>query len=123
MTTDTPEERSGRAREAPSVEVQPAAHPVLSLLMAEYELLMICAKGESVADLGEYSHWHKPIKSLVARGFLLRLDQFNNVITDAGRAALDAYRDQEARDLIRANNALVEARKGAGKIEDEGDAD
>lgn len=77
----------------------------------EYALLQIMARGESIADLGEYSRWSSPLAELVKRGYAKALDKFNHVITEAGRAACSATEDDEMRMLIRANNALVEARQ------------
>lgn len=56
----------------------------------ERTVLMITARGEMIADIGEYSRWSKPIQSLVKRGLLKQHDKFNNSITAAGREALEA---------------------------------
>lgn len=77
----------------------------------EYALLQIMARGESIADLGEYSRWSSPLAELVKRGYAKALDKFNHVITEAGRAACSATEDDEMRMLIRANNTLIEARQ------------
>jgi hypothetical protein len=77
----------------------------------EYALLQIMAQGESLADLGEYSRWSSPLAELVKRGFVQKLDKFNHVITEAGRAACSATEDDEMRALISVNNARIEARQ------------
>ena len=53
----------------------------------EYTVLMIMAKGQSLAAIG---HWEKPLDALVERGLARRLDKFNNIITTEGTKALGA---------------------------------
>lgn len=65
----------------------------------EFSVLCIAAEGESMIDLGEFSRWSAPIQSLVRRGYMLRQDRHNNVITPAGRAAL-AVREKDEDKLI-----------------------
>lgn len=83
-------------------------------------MLEICYSGGYIADIGEYSNWHAPINSLLAKGYLKQLDKFNNIITDAGRAAFEAYDDQLYRDIIEENNNVVRARQ---KLRNEPESD
>lgn len=76
----------------------------MSLTQDEYAVLMIAEKGESIAAIGR---WEKPIQSLVARGLMRANDKFNNVITDAGRVAVEKEDDEAIRDVIQANNAIA----------------
>jgi hypothetical protein len=82
----------------------------------EYALLQIMARGESIADLGEYSRWSSPLSELVKRGYAKALDKFNHVITEAGREAVGATEDDEIRSLITVNNAMIEARQGEREV-------
>lgn len=84
----------------------------------EYTLLLIASQGESVIPIGR---WEKSVESLVERGLLHRYDRFNNVITDAGRAAMKAREAQDDGDLKQAlrsvalvqNNAQAEIEAAA----------
>lgn len=79
----------------------------------EFALLEIMKQGEYIADLGEHSRWSEPLKALVARGLVMRHDQFNHGITDAGRAAVEAVGDDDMRQLIEVNNDRIRARQRA----------
>lgn len=72
---------------------------VSPLTTEESTVLQLAAAGESMIDMGEHSKWHTAINSLVKRGFLHRHDQFNNVITPAGRAAIAAEEADSDREL------------------------
>lgn len=64
--------------------------PPVELTQDESTLLQLAATGESMMPIGR---WEKPIESLVKKGFLHQHDKFNNVITAAGRQAIE--RDEE----------------------------
>jgi hypothetical protein len=76
----------------------------------ELTVLLIAAEGESVMPIGR---WEAPVASLIAKGYLHANDKFNNVITGAGRKACTTADDDNARALITANNAVVDARQKA----------
>lgn len=57
------------------------------LTQDERTVLMIVARGEAMMAIGR---WKAAILSLVKRGLMIRHDDFNNVISDAGRAAIEA---------------------------------
>lgn len=68
----------------------------------EVAVLSIAAYGQSMIAIGR---WEEPTKSLVRRGFLRDAtgDLFNCYITDAGRAAIEAYdadMDREIRQVL-----------------------
>jgi hypothetical protein len=63
------------------------------LTQDEYTVLMIMAEGASLSATGR---WEKPLDALVARGLAERHDKFNNVITAAGRMALDERETHDA---------------------------
>lgn len=66
------------------------------LSLREEVILQIAAAGESLAAIGA----HEPvIDGLVARGFMTRLDKFNNVISPAGRRLM-AQKDVDEDDAI-----------------------
>lgn len=86
----------------------------------EAACLMILKDGAGLLDMGGYSRWSKPVKSLVVRGFakprkIATFDPANNtaqafdyVITDAGRSVCEAWENQSLMDVIRANNSVAE---------------
>lgn len=71
----------------------------MSLTDNEFTVLMIAAQGESMMAI---AHWKQPVESLVAKGYLQSRggDNFNCVITPAGRAACEA-RDREDMDAFK----------------------
>jgi hypothetical protein len=82
----------------------------------ELAVLLIAAEGESMMPIGR---WEAPVASLLAKGYLHAHDKFNNVITEAGRKACGKAEDDNARALITANNAVVDARqKAAARAEE-----
>ena len=83
------------------------------LTIDEEAVLGILAQGGSVAPIGR---WEKPVKALVSRGLATAPDQFNSMITDAGRAALDAQEDQSAVGMIHAFNQAIPARDEAREL-------
>lgn len=76
----------------------------MSLTQDEYAVLMIAEKGESIAAIGR---WEKPIQSLVARGLMRANDKFNNVITDAGRVAVEKEDDSVIGEVLEVNNKIA----------------
>lgn len=71
----------------------------MSLTTDELTVLMIAAQGESMMAI---AHWKQPVESLIAKGYLQSRgdDNFNCVITPAGRAACEA-RDREDMDAFK----------------------
>jgi hypothetical protein len=65
----------------------------------ERTVLEIADRGESMMPIGR---WQSPVESLVAKGFLRRVDKFNNYITEAGREALGVEQDEADDQLLRA---------------------
>ncbi len=65
----------------------------------ELTVLMIAAQGESMIAIGR---WQKPTESLIQKGFMQSRggDNFNCVITDAGRAACKEAEDAPYRAMI-----------------------
>jgi hypothetical protein len=84
----------------------------INLTDDERTVLMICAKGESLAAIGR---WEQPVDRLVDLGYLSRNDKFNNFITDAGRKAIGEANDQVdtkfAVAMIQSHNARVGYRR------------
>ena len=78
----------------------------------ERTVLMIAAQGQSMMPLGR---WETPVEHLVELGLLERHDKFNNVITLAGRKAIELASDEvdttAAKALIDGHNAKVVYRK------------
>lgn len=81
----------------------------------EQTVLSIAAHGEYMAPIGR---WSEPIKSLHAKGLMHRHDDFNYVITDAGRKVQQV--EEQSRDdamtqafqrVGAATNTLVAAQK------------
>ena len=74
----------------------------------ERTVLMIAQEGESLAAIGR---WEQPIEHLVELGYLNQHDKFNNMITPAGRTAInqanDAVDGAAARALIGSRNKQV----------------
>lgn len=68
----------------------------IAVPLTERELatLLICCEGGAVAAIG---HWKDEIEGLEKRGFLEKLDQFNFVITAAGRKAAESAEDENIR--------------------------
>ncbi len=64
----------------------------------ELTVLMIAVHGESMMAIGR---WQKPIESLLQKGYMQSRggDNFNCIITDAGRAACEARDKQDQDDL------------------------
>lgn len=89
---------------------------VSPLTRDEVTILSIAAEGESMMPIGR---WEKSVENLVKRGFLERHDKFNNTITEAGRAALEAEEADADAQLTKAIHAIKDARK----IDDEGEDD
>jgi hypothetical protein len=56
------------------------------LTQDELTVLMIADQGESMVPIGR---WAAPIQSLLAKGYMHANDKFNNVITEAGRQAVN----------------------------------
>ncbi len=83
---------------------------VTDLSADELTVLMIAAQGESMMPIGR---WQAPIESLLGKGYLHANDKFNNVITAAGRQAVTRDEDNTARQMISANNAVVDVKKQA----------
>jgi F0F1-type ATP synthase membrane subunit b/b' len=79
----------------------------------EAACLLIAAQGQSMLAVGRWKH---PIKSLVMRGLMRSNDEFNNVITDAGRAAIDAHEDEADKHLVEVANAIVGAKVAQADI-------
>lgn len=73
----------------------------------EFSVLLIAAQGESMIPIGR---WQKPVESLVAKGFLFRQDQNNNTITNAGRRAVEARDNADAKALIEVAAAMPNIR-------------
>ena len=74
----------------------------------ERTILEIADRGESMMPIGR---WEAPVESLVAKGYLRRVDKFNNFITESGRVALGVERE-DADDalltaLVRRGHATV----------------
>ena len=67
----------------------------------ELTVLMIAVHGESMMAIGR---WQKPIESLLQKGYMQSRggDNFNCVITPAGRAACEARDRQDTVDLMSA---------------------
>lgn len=57
----------------------------------EYAVLMIADQGQHMLAIGR---WEKPVKNLVACGYMRKVDDVNYLITDAGRQAMQS-RDKE----------------------------
>lgn len=72
------------------------AEVITQLSDDEFTVLSIASQGESLADLGQFSRWSAPINSLLRRGLMIQKDKFNNVITPAGKTALEGHeKDQD----------------------------
>ena len=74
----------------------------------ERTVLMIAAEGQSMMPIGR---WEAPVEHLVEIGFLERHDKWNNLITTAGKQALEQVNDDidtvAAKALITRHNAGV----------------
>ena len=89
----------------------------------EQTVLLIAARGERLIPIGR---WKEPVESLTKRGFLVRerhagdpTGHFNNVISPAGRAAveeLDTAYDEVAAVSQSIGNAHVRLRADAERI-------
>lgn len=79
----------------------------------ESACLQIAAQGMSMIDMGEHSKWHKPLQSLVRRGFMAAAggDMHNIVITAAGRAAIEVEEKDSDRELLGAINKGLAQRR------------
>jgi hypothetical protein len=88
----------------------------MSLTQDELTVLMIAAEGESMMPIGR---WEAPTRALVAKGYLLANDKYNNVITEAGRQAAEQADNANIRDMVKVNNDIVEARQKAAARGDE----
>ena len=72
------------------------AEVITQLSDDEFTVLSIASQGESLADLGQFSRWSAPINSLLRRGLMIQKDKFNNIITPAGKEALEGHeKDQD----------------------------
>jgi hypothetical protein len=72
---------------------------VANLTDDELTVLTLAAAGESIAAIGR---WEEPCDRLVSLGLLSRGDKFNNFITAAGRAAVEAAEAGEDEAFARA---------------------
>lgn len=79
----------------------------------ELTVLMIAQQGERLIPIGR---WEQPVQSLVAKGFLRPQPNsadpngnFNNVITEKGKALLLQKEDAPFREMIDVNNRIVHA--------------
>lgn len=86
---------------------------MIDLTQDELTVLLIAAEGKSMMPIGR---WEGPVKSLVAKGYLSANDKFNNVITAAGRQAANQDEDNTARQMIEANNAIVNCKESARQM-------
>ena len=84
----------------------------------EQTVLLIAAQGERLMPIGR---WKEPIDSLFAKGFLVRerhpgdpTGYFNNVISPAGRAAVDALDTEFDKVLL----DMASPRQMAGMVAD-----
>lgn len=66
----------------------------------ELTVLLIAAEGESMMPIGR---WEAPVESLVHKGYLRRVDRFNNYITDAGRKAAEETEKANFKAVINTN--------------------
>ena len=82
-----------------------------TLSQDELTVLMIAQQGESMIAVGR---WQKPIESLLGKGFMMSRggDNFNCVITDAGRAAAKEAEDAPFRELIETGSKIGATQKG-----------
>src|SRR3979490_14498 len=80
------------------------------LTQDELTVLLIADEGGSMMPLGR---WQAPVESLIVKGYLHANDQFNNVITEAGRKACGKAEDDNVRSMVDANNAMVMGRQKA----------
>lgn len=81
----------------------------------EATILMIAAQGESMMPIGR---WEKPVEMLLTKGMLARLDKFNNVITPAGRQAVEDWdkgNDDSYRQMLELGSKITNAREQAMK--------
>ena len=76
----------------------------------ELTVLMIAAEGESMMPIGR---WEAPVESLIHKGFLKRVDKFNNYITDAGRKAAEQTENANFKAVIDTRNQIVQAQEKA----------
>ena len=79
----------------------------------ELTVLLIAAKGESLAAIGR---WEVPIDSLVEKGLLSRGDKFNNFITPAGRVAAKKGEDANYVAMLETGTKINNARTVAQQL-------
>lgn len=82
----------------------------MSLSDDELTILMIAERGESMMAI---AHWKAPVESLVQKGYLQSRggDNFNCVITNAGRAAVKEAEDAPLRAMIEAGSIVGASQK------------
>jgi hypothetical protein len=70
----------------------------------EVTVLLIAAHGESMMAIGR---WEPAVESLVRKGFMRQMDRFNNFITPAGKAAIEAADKEDEAAVEQALRATV----------------
>lgn len=78
------------------------------LTQDELTVLMIAAGGESMIAI---ARWKQPIESLIQKGYMVPQgsDNFNCVITEAGRQACAGQEQQDEADFVNAFRKVAKA--------------
>jgi hypothetical protein len=76
----------------------------------ELTVLMIASRGESMIAIGR---WKQPTESLIAKGYLQSSggDNFNCIITEAGRAACKEAEDAPYKEMIETGSKIGTTQK------------